>query len=115
MHLFGKIDFDDLMGEKAYDPWRAYSQSKLANLLFAYELQRRLEARQSAVRSIGAHPGYAATHLQFVSAEMKGSTPERWYNQIANTLFAQTAAQGALPELYAAAAHTRRGNVYRPG
>ncbi|MFM8322325.1 MAG: SDR family NAD(P)-dependent oxidoreductase, partial [Chloroflexota bacterium] len=47
MHQVGRIDFADLMGERAYDPWRAYSQSKLANLLFAYELQRRLAQRGS--------------------------------------------------------------------
>lgn len=112
MHQFGRMDFDDLMGEKTYDPWRAYSQSKLANLLFAYELQRRLAARQSATRSMGAHPGYAATHLQFVSAEMKGSRLERWFNQIANTLFAQPAEQGALPLLYAATAPQLAGGTY---
>jgi NAD(P)-dependent dehydrogenase (short-subunit alcohol dehydrogenase family) len=112
MHQFGVVDFDDLMGEKAYRPWRAYSQSKLANLLFSYELQRRLSAQHSATRSIGAHPGYAATHLQLVSAEMKGSNLERRFNQLLNTLLAQPAGQGALPELFAATAPQVPGGAY---
>lgn len=118
MHAYGKMDFADLMGEQRYDPWRAYSQSKLANLLFAYELQRRLEARQAAtrsgceIRSLGAHPGYSATHLQYVSAEMTGSRLNRWSNRLMNSLFAQSAAQGALPQLYAAVAPQARGGDY---
>jgi NAD(P)-dependent dehydrogenase (short-subunit alcohol dehydrogenase family) len=112
MHQFGVVHFDDLMGERHYDAWAAYSQSKLANLLFAYELQRKLTARQSATLSIGAHPGYAATHLQFVSAEMQGSNLQRWFNQLGNSLFAQSAAQGALSELYAATAPEVEGGTY---
>ena len=112
MHQYGKMDFGDLMGEKEYDPWRAYSQSKLANLLFAYELQRRLAAHHSAARSLAAHPGYAATNLQYVSAEMKGSRLERWGNWLANTLFAQPAARGALPQLYAATAPEAEGGAF---
>jgi NAD(P)-dependent dehydrogenase (short-subunit alcohol dehydrogenase family) len=112
MHQLGVINFEDLMGEKKYDPWKAYSQSKLANLLFAYELQRKLSARGASTRSLGAHPGYSATHLQFVGAEMQGSGLQRWLNQVANTLFAQPAAMGALPELYAATAPQAQGGTY---
>ena len=62
-HLFGKMHFDDLQGERCYSKWGAYGQSKLANLLFAYELQRRLAAA-GAARSAWSRPGYASTNLQ---------------------------------------------------
>ena len=67
-HLWGQIDFDDLNWEgRRYKRWRAYGQSKLANLLFCAELQRRLSAAGSTVLSNAAHPGYASTNLQFHS------------------------------------------------
>ena len=67
-HRMGSIDFDDLNWErKPYRAWRAYGQSKLANLLFTSELQRRLSAAGSDVLATAAHPGYAATNLQFHS------------------------------------------------
>jgi NAD(P)-dependent dehydrogenase (short-subunit alcohol dehydrogenase family) len=112
MHQAGVIDFDDLMGEHRYDSWGAYSQSKLANLLFAYELQRKLDERKSSALSLAAHPGYAATHLQFVGAEMRSSVVQRWMMRTGNFLFAQSAAQGALPELYAATAPQVEGGAY---
>ena len=71
--MFGKINFDDLQSERSYSKWGAYGQSKLANLLFAYELQRRLEAAGSSVISVAAHPGYASTNLQSVGPQMEGS------------------------------------------
>ena len=64
-HRMGKVDLDDLNWERrGYDRWRAYGQSKLANLLFTLELQRRLDEAGSDVRAMAAHPGYAATNLQ---------------------------------------------------
>ena len=72
-HTFGDIHFDDLQWEKKYQAWGAYGQSKLANLLFAYELQRRLEAAGSKVLSVGCHPGYASTNLQAAGPQMEGS------------------------------------------
>ena len=66
----GRIDFDDLTGRAPYSRWGAYGQSKLANLLFAYELQRRADAAGFPLRSIGVHPGYAATNLQTAGADM---------------------------------------------
>src|SRR5437588_2687603 len=69
-HRMGKIDFEDLNWErKPYSRWRAYGQSKLANLLFTAELQRRLTAAGSEVLANAAHPGYAATNLQFHSGQ----------------------------------------------
>ena len=63
-HRMGRINFDDLHGERRYRRWRAYGQSKLANLIFALELDRRLRAAGSTISSLAAHPGYAATNLQ---------------------------------------------------
>ncbi|MEA2123933.1 MAG: hypothetical protein QOI80_715, partial [Solirubrobacteraceae bacterium] len=69
-HRIGKIEFDDLQRERHYNRWRAYGQSKLANLLFALELDRRLRAAGSGVKSLAAHPGYAATNLQSAAAPL---------------------------------------------
>ncbi len=112
MHRFGKIDFENLNGEKKYDPWAAYSQSKLANLLFAYELQRRLAQADLKTISLGCHPGYAATNLQFGAARMKHSRLLKIQNQVANLLLAQSAVMGALPLLYAATASEAAGGQY---
>lgn len=112
LHWPGEINFNDLMGLNSYQPWLAYSQSKLANLLFAYELERRLDASGVSAHSIAAHPGYAATNLQFVGAEMTGSSMGRFMNQVANRLFAQPAWKGALPQLFAAAAPGVQGGSY---
>ena len=71
-HRFGRMDFDDLMGERRYQRWRAYGQSKLANLLFTAELQRRLDLNAIPILALAAHPGYAATNLQNVGPEMDG-------------------------------------------
>lgn len=96
-HRMGRIKFDDLNSERSYQRWLAYGQSKLANLLFMYELQRRLSAAGSAVRSTAAHPGWAATGLQFHTE----SVQDRLMG-IANKLWAQSEEQGAWPTLFAA-------------
>jgi NAD(P)-dependent dehydrogenase (short-subunit alcohol dehydrogenase family) len=98
-HRGGSISLDDLnWQERSYRPWAAYQQSKLANLLFTLELQRRLTLAGSAVRAIAAHPGYAATNLQFRSE----SRLEDRVMAIGNRFFAQTDEAGARPILYAA-------------
>ena len=112
VHNSGKINFDDLMGEKKYNSWEAYAQSKLANLLFAYELQRKLEQSKLSTLSLAAHPGYSSTNLQFVGAEMKQSRLQAWVMGMANRIVAQPAAQGALPELYAATEPGLPGGIY---
>jgi NAD(P)-dependent dehydrogenase (short-subunit alcohol dehydrogenase family) len=97
-HRMGRIDFDDLNWErKPYRAWRAYGQSKLANLLFTAELQRRLDAVGSSVRANAAHPGYAATNLQFHS----GNRLFDVFSNVGNRVIAQDANAGALPTLYA--------------
>jgi NAD(P)-dependent dehydrogenase (short-subunit alcohol dehydrogenase family) len=100
VHHAGRLDFSDLNWERRrYRRWRAYGQSKLANLLFTSELQRRLTEAGSAVRSMAAHPGYVATNLQSHSGSR---LTEFTMVTVGNRLFAQDAAAGALPTLYAA-------------
>ncbi len=110
-HKFGRIDFDDLQSERSYQRWRAYGQSKLANLLFALELDRRLRASGADVLSVAAHPGYAATNLQFA---VTPSRIERLGSQVLNRVYAQGADRGALPTLYAATAEIPGGSFVGP-
>ena len=112
---FGRIAFDDLQGERSYDAWAAYAQSKLANLITALELQERLTAAGSSVRSIAAHPGLARTNLQPTSVAARGSRLEGLAYRLMDPLF-QSAAMGALPQLYAAtAAEVELNTFYGPG
>ncbi len=112
MHKVGRIDFDDLNWERRrYRRWPAYGQSKLANLLFTKELQRRLSASGSPLLSTAAHPGYAATNLQSHS----GSGLWDWFGRTGNSLFAQSESAGALPTLYAAFAEIPGDSFAGPG
>jgi NAD(P)-dependent dehydrogenase (short-subunit alcohol dehydrogenase family) len=111
-HLWGKIDFDDLNWERRpYKRWRAYGQSKLANLLFSAELQRRLSAAGSTVLSNAAHPGYASTNLQFHSEH---GLMER-FMVVGNRLIAQDENGGGEPTLYAALAEIPGNSYAGPG
>jgi protochlorophyllide reductase len=105
---FGRIAFDDLQAERSYDRWRAYGQSKLANVMFALELQQRLEQAGSTVRSFAAHPGLARTNLQPASVEASGARFEALAYRLMDPLF-QSAAMGALPQLFAATAPQAEG------
>ncbi len=116
MHKAGRMRFDDLHGERSYGKWSAYGQSKLANLLFTYELQRRLAAKRATTISVASHPGYAATNLQFAGPRMQGSSLLEAGAGLANRLFSQSAEMGALPSLYAATApHVQGGDYFGPG
>ncbi|HKJ24279.1 MAG TPA: oxidoreductase [Myxococcota bacterium] len=112
MHKIGRMDWDDLQGEKRYGKWRAYGQSKLANLLFTYELQRRLEAAGADVIAVAAHPGYAATNLQTAGPRMEGSSFLERVSLLGNRIASQTAEMGALPAIYAAGALGVKGGDY---
>jgi NAD(P)-dependent dehydrogenase (short-subunit alcohol dehydrogenase family) len=115
MHKFGKINFDDLNWEKSYSKWQAYGQSKLANLLFSLELNRRLRAAGKQTGVMTSHPGYAATKLQVRAGEMEGSKMNVRANNLMNALFAQPASKGALPSLYAATCENAiSGKFYGP-
>lgn len=111
-HRMGRMHFDDLQWERGYQKWLAYGQSKLANLLFTFELQRKLEAAGKHVLSVACHPGYAATNLQAAGPRMEGSSFQESLMELGNRLFSQSAARGALPTLYAAAAPDIRGGDY---
>lgn len=111
-HKFGAMRWDDLQWERGYRKWFAYSQSKLANLLFANELQRRLAAAKAGPISVACHPGYAATNLQGAGPRMQGSSIAGAVMELANRVFAQNSAMGALPTLYAATAPDVRGGDY---
>ena len=111
-HRVGSIDFDDLNWErKPYKAWRAYGQSKLANLLFTSELQRRLTAAGSPVLATAAHPGYAATNLQFHSQRRSLDL----LSMIGNRLLAQSEDDGALPTVYAAVMDVPGDSFAGPG
>jgi NAD(P)-dependent dehydrogenase (short-subunit alcohol dehydrogenase family) len=111
-HRIGAIDFDDLNWERrSYSRWRAYGQSKLANMLFTAELQRRLTEAGSPVLATAAHPGYAATNLQFHS----GWRSMDLINRLGNAVLAQSEEGGALPTLYAATADVPGNSFAGPG
>lgn len=113
-HRFARIDFADLQRERAYGPWSAYAQSKLANLLFAYELQRRIDAAHlsASLVSLAAHPGYAATALTTSGAQLGGPSLVARLVGAVDPLVGQSAASGALPLLYAATVPELAGGSY---
>ena len=115
-HKYGSIDFDDLNADTRYDPSARYAQSKLANLLYGFELHRRLVARGSAVSSIPCHPGYAATNLQSAGVGMDGgSVFFRLLYKVTNAVMAQSATAGAIPLVLAVAdPDAEPGTYYGP-
>jgi NAD(P)-dependent dehydrogenase (short-subunit alcohol dehydrogenase family) len=111
VHWVGRINLDDLNWERRrYFRWPAYTQSKLANLLFTLELTRRLTESGADVRATSAHPGYASTNLQSHT-----ETPLDFLMSIGNRLVAQSAEMGALPTLYAAVSDIPSGSFAGPG
>jgi NAD(P)-dependent dehydrogenase (short-subunit alcohol dehydrogenase family) len=111
-HRMGKIRFDDLQWKNGYRKWMAYGQSKLANLLFTLELQRKVDAAGKKLLAVACHPGYAATNLQAVGPKMSGSSMMESLTELGNRLLAQSAAMGALPTEYAAVAPDVKGGDY---
>jgi NAD(P)-dependent dehydrogenase (short-subunit alcohol dehydrogenase family) len=112
VHRAGSMNFDDLMSEQSYRPWQAYAQSKLANLLFMRELDRRVRAAGLDLVSVAAHPGYASTNLQSVGPRMAQRRLTGVVMKFGNLVLGQSAANGALPQLYAATAPGVRGGDY---
>jgi len=111
-HTAGEMDFSDLQSEREYGKWSAYGRSKLANLLFAYELQRRLAEAGDDVVSVACHPGYADTDLQFRGPREMGSSVRMGVMKVANALLGQSAERGALPMLFAATSEEVTGGEY---
>jgi NAD(P)-dependent dehydrogenase (short-subunit alcohol dehydrogenase family) len=110
-HRYGRMNFDDLNAERRYGRWSAYCQSKLANLLFTLELQRRLEAAGSDVSAHAAHPGYAATNLQGHTTHVV----DRLVMGVTNRVLAQREEIGALPILFAVTQELPPGSYTGPG
>ena len=112
-HRPGKIDFDDLQSERGYNRWVAYFQSKLANLLYTYELQRRLDSAGSSTSALAAHPGGSNTELGKSRDGSGGLTAKliAWSEPIAARLM-QSAQMGALPTLRAAVDPEAEGGQY---
>ena len=112
-HKMGRINLSDLNSNNGYDTTAAYGQSKLANLMYAFELQRRLTARGSSVTAMAAHPGYAATNLQSAGVGMDGGS---WFFKtlygVTNKVVAQTAEEGAYPLMLAAADPDAKPGAY---
>lgn len=113
-YLRGQMNWDDLQSEKKYSAWAGYAQSKLANLLFMRELQRKLEAVHAGVISVGSHPGYALTNLQHTQQDLPSlikilqpvvMAPLRW-------TMSQNAELGATYQLYSATAPEVKGGEF---
>ena len=112
-HRFGQIRFDNLHGELSYRPWTAYSQSKLATLLFARELQRRSDKNGWGLLSSAVHPGYAQTSL-FANGLGARSVFALLHRSLGRVV-SQSAAEGAQPALFAAvSASAQPGGFYGP-
>lgn len=107
-HKFGRIRFENLDGKRRYFRWNAYCQSKLANVLFALELERRLRVSGSGVKSLAAHPGYSDTNLQTAAPPAL----DRAVFAVTNRLLAQNSEMGALPQLYAATRPSLDGGLF---
>lgn len=110
---FGKMFWDDLEFRRRYwNMWPVYGQSKLANLLFTFELDRRLRASGSAVRAVACHPGMSHTNLIVAGAEAKGRSIVEGVLRFGSSLVTQPAWKGALPTVYAATEESVEGGAY---
>ncbi len=115
-HKFGGMNWEDPQFTTGYNPSAAYFQSKLANLMYGFELNRRLAERSSAARAIPCHPGYSATNLQSAGVGMDGG-PKLWgwVYSFSNVVMAQSANAGAFPLCLAAAdPDAKPGTYYGP-
>ena len=114
-HEGSEIDFDDLMSEESYSKWGAYGQSKLANLLFTYELDRKLKDIDADVEAVGCHPGVSDTNLFRKGPEMTNSKIKEKLGGFFSQIIGQSAEKGALPMLYAATEDLEGGEYIGPG
>ena len=109
----GKINFDDLMSKDNYGRWGAYGQSKLANIFFSNELNRRLKEAGHDTISNSSHPGFVMTNLQANSMQQSGEPLlERVGMKVAFAIMGQEASMGVLPQLHGATAPTAKGGVF---
>ncbi len=112
LHRGGHIEFADIPRPTTYNEGKQYGMSKLANVLFSYELDRRLKAASSSSIALACHPGYSSTNLQVAGPAMKGAAVMGLLAKIANAVIAQPAAMGALGTLMAATDKTLGGGEY---
>lgn len=110
-HQIGVVNLADLQSEGRYEPWTAYAQSKLANLLFAVELQRRADRVAAPITSVAAHPGLSSTNLVLSGPGASGGVAARVMDAATNAV-AQSAEKGSWPQLYAATMPDVRGAEY---
>jgi NAD(P)-dependent dehydrogenase (short-subunit alcohol dehydrogenase family) len=108
----GKVYFDDLNLERSYGRWKAYNQSKLADLMLALELDRRLQERGATTKALAAHPGLSNTDLQTTSVSKNGSKAEELFYSLTMDRIAQTPAEGAEPQLRAGTDPLARGGAF---
>lgn len=115
-HRAGRVDPDDLSFEhRRYQPWIAYGQSKLANLLFVWELDQRARAAGWTIKSVASHPGWSATNLAFAGPSFTQHLVGRAGIKMVNAVIGQSAHDGALPSMYAAtASDVISGDYYGP-
>jgi NAD(P)-dependent dehydrogenase (short-subunit alcohol dehydrogenase family) len=110
-NFMGAINFDDLMGEKAYSRWGAYGQSKLANVFFTFELQKRLQAAGLDTMANVSHPGLVIGNLQENSMAQSGTWYEGIFYQFSRLFLARDISKGVEPMLYAMTAPEAKGGV----
>lgn len=110
-NFFGTINFDDLMSKKRYSRWGAYGQSKLANVFFTFELQKRLTAAGFDTIANTSHPGLVLTNLQANSVAQSGTGYEGFLYRMVEPILAQDISMGILPMLYGATAPEAKGGV----
>ncbi|MEM7343653.1 MAG: hypothetical protein AAF485_05385, partial [Chloroflexota bacterium] len=108
----GAINFDDLMGEQNYGRWSAYGQSKLANIFFTFELQKRLTAAGFDTISNTSHPGLVMSNLQANSVEQSETRLEAMLYRVLAPVLAQDVTMGVLPQLYGCTATEAKGGVF---
>jgi NAD(P)-dependent dehydrogenase (short-subunit alcohol dehydrogenase family) len=108
----GTINFADLMGETSYGRWGAYGQSKLANIFFTFELQKRLTAAGFDTISNTSHPGLVLGNLQANSVEQSGTKMEAWLYRFSELFMAQDIKMGVLPQLFGCTAVDAKGGTF---
>jgi NAD(P)-dependent dehydrogenase (short-subunit alcohol dehydrogenase family) len=113
-HFVRRMNLDDLHARRGYQKWIVYCRTKLANLLFTFELQRRLEAAHARTIAVACHPGFSSTNLQFVGPRLENAKLTAAVMRLNNRYVAQSAADGALPTLYASTADLRGGDYIGP-
>ncbi len=112
-HRMGQVNVGDLNYEnRRYNPWQAYGQSKLANLLFTLELENKADAAGWSLSSLAAHPGWSATNLQFSGPKMAQNIVGKSTTQVVNRVVGQSAEAGALPQIRAATDPTAKSGEY---